>query len=124
MTIGNPWLTSPKYNADYTIVSGKGIENNCVRLLYVSGLGELCDFNYRFTAAYSKNWGLVLAGRVMPPSKNQFSGQLEVFHAVPFLKNTEASLGISGDRGTKYGNNLALLMGLRYTGLFILNSKH
>jgi len=49
---------------------------------------------------------------------------LEVFHALPFLKNTEASLGISGDRGTKYGNNLALLMGLRYTGQFLLNKKH
>jgi len=117
MTLGNPWLTSPKYNTDEWV----GIENNCVRLFYVAGLGELDDFKYRFTAAYSKNWGLV--ARTMPPSKNQFSGQLEVFHALPFLKNTEASLGISGDRGTKYGNNLALLMGLRYTGQFLLKSK-
>ena len=118
MTIGNPWLTSPKYNTDGLVV----IENNCVRLFYLSGMGELNDFNYRFTTAYSMNWGLI--SRVMAPSKRQFSGQLEVFHALPFLKNTEASLGISGDRGTKYGNNLALLMGLRYTGQFLLNKKH
>lgn len=118
MTIGNPWLTSPKYNTDGRV----NIQNNFVRLLYFSGLGELRHFNYRFTSAYSLNWGQY---HVAPgPPKKQFSGQLEVFHALPFLKNTEASLGISSDRGTKYGNNLALLMGLRYTGQFILNKKH
>jgi len=118
MTIGNPWLTSPKYNTD----GGVGIQNNCVRLFYISGLGVLNDFNYRFTGAYSLNWGFAHLFRTTP--KKQFSGQLEVFHALPFLKNTEASLGISGDRGTKYGNNLALLMGLRYTGQFLLKNKH
>ncbi len=118
MTIGNPWLTSPKYNTN----GGVNFQNNTVRLFYVSGLGTLCRFNYRFTGAYSLNWGQF---HVDPyPPKKQFSGQLEVFHALPFLKNTEGSLGISGDRGTKYGNNLALLMGLRYTGQFILTKKH
>jgi len=118
MTIGNPWLTSPKYNTDGRV----DILNNSVRLFYFSGLGELHHFNYRFTCGYSLNWGQF---HVVPgPPKKQFSGQLEVFHALPFLKNTEASLGISGDRGTKYGNNLALLMGLRYTGQFILNKKY
>jgi len=126
MTIGNPWLTSPKYNADYntdrTIIQGKGIKNNCLRLWYFSALGELNDFNYRVTAAYSKNWGFSKA--ILDPVKNQFSGQLEVFHALPFLKNTEGSLGFSGDRGSKYGNNFAVLMGIRYTGQFTLNKKH
>lgn len=118
MTIGNPWLTSPKYNTDGHV----NIQNNTVRLFYVAGLGEIHHFNYRFTSAYSLNWG---QEHVVPgPPKKQFSGQLEVFHALPFLKNTEGSLGISGDRGTKYGNNLALLMGLRYTGQFILTKKH
>lgn len=118
MTIGNPWLTSPKYNTN----GGVDFQNNCVRLLYFSGLGEINRFNYRFTTAYSHNWGTIQMSRSAP--KRQFSGQFEVFHALPFLKNTEASLGISGDRGAKYGNNLALLMGLRYTGQIHLNKKH
>jgi len=113
MTIGNPWLTSPKYNTD----GGVGIQNNCVRLIYLSGLGELNKFKYRFTGAYSLNWGYSHPAPTVP--KKQFSGQLEVFHALPFLKNTEASVGIAGDRGTKYGNNVALLLGLRYTGQFV-----
>jgi len=115
--VGNPWLTSPIYNTD----GGVGFQNNCVRLFYVAGMGEVNDFKYRFTTAYSKNWGL--AARVMPPSKDQFSGQLEVSHALPFVKNTDASVGVSCDRGSKYGNNLAVLIGLRYYGHFLLNSK-
>jgi len=118
MTIGNPWLTSPKYNTD----GGVGIENNCVRLWYFSGLGTLKGFNYHLTTAYSHNWGL--EQRTQSTPKKQFSGQLEVFHALPFLQNTEASLGISGDRGTQYGNNFALLVGVRYTGQIILHKTH
>jgi hypothetical protein len=118
MTIGNPWLTSPKYNTDGVV----NTENNCLRLFYFSALGELMDFNYRITAAYSKNWGY--AKPILDPVKNQFSGQLEVFHALPFLQNTEASLGLSGDRGSKYGNNVAVMFGLRYTGQLTLNKKH
>lgn len=114
MAIGNPWLTSPKYNTDGSV----GFQNNCVRLFYLSGLGALKEYNYRFTTAYSLNWGQVKPYPTTP--LRQFSGQLEVFHELPFLKHTEASLGISGDRGAKYGNNLALLMGFRYTGQFIL----
>lgn len=117
MTMGNPWISSPKYNTDGNV----DFQNNCVRLWYVSGLGQIQQFNYRFTAAHSRNWGLVHPMRTTP--KRQFSAQLEVFHALPFLKNTEASLGLSGDRGAPYGNNLALLMGLRYTGILLLE-KH
>ncbi|HET9571595.1 MAG TPA: capsule assembly Wzi family protein [Bacteroidales bacterium] len=118
MTIGNPWLTSPKYNTD----GGVGIQNNCVRLWYFSGLGEMNEFNYRITMAYSLNWGWVKP--IRSTSMRQFSGQLEVFRPFPYLKNTEISLGLSGDRGKKYGNNFALLLGLRYSGQFLLNKKH
>jgi len=118
MTIGNPWLTSPKYNTDGWV----GLENNCVRLFYLSGMGAWRQFNYRFTTAYSLNWGFIQMSRSSP--KRQFSGQLEAFHALPFLKNTEASLCISGDRGAQYGNNLALLLGLRYTGQLLYTKKH
>lgn len=118
MAIGNPWLTSPKYNTDGNI----GFENNSLRLLHFSALGEICQTKYRLTTAYSNNYGY--PDNLYVPPKKQFSGQLELFHALPFLKNAEASLGISGDRGSLYGNNLALLIGFRYTGQFILNKKY
>jgi hypothetical protein len=117
MTIGNPWLTSPKYNSDGAVI----FENNSLRMFYLSALGEICQTKYRLTTAYSINYGNPDKLYAFP--KKQFSGQLDVFHTLPFLQNAEGSLSISGDRGSLYGNNLALLIGFRYTGLFILN-KH
>jgi hypothetical protein len=113
MSIANPWVTSPKYNTDGNVI----FENNKVRLWYFSGLGELADYRYRATLAFCRNFGSVY--NTYPEPKNQFSGQLEVSHDLPFFKRTEVSLGLSGDRGSMYGNNFALLLGIRYSGNLI-----
>jgi hypothetical protein len=110
MTIGNPWLTSPKYNTDGSVK----LENNKVRLWYFSGKGQLGDYRYRTTVALSKNFGC--PNGTYPSSRNQFSGQMEVSRNLPFLKNLEVSLGASGDRGGMYGNNFSVLLGVRYSG--------
>ena len=110
MTIGNPWLTSPKYNKD----GSASIINNTVRLYYFSGIGKVKSVNYRLTLAYSKNFGLTAP--IYPESKNQFSWQLETSTTSKIIKNTQISLGISGDRGSMYGNNLALILGVSYSG--------
>ena len=112
MTIGNPWITSPKYNAD----GSPSIANNVVRLYYFSGTGIIHTFNYKLTLAYSKNYGLPKA--IYDNYKKQFSWQLETSRAVNFLKNTRMSLGISGDRGAMYGNNLAVIVGVSYSGFW------
>jgi len=112
MTIGNPWLTSPKYNAD----GSPSITNDVVRLYYFSGTGIIHTFNYRLTLAYSKNYGLAKA--IYESYKKQYSWQLETSRAVYFLKNTRMSLGISGDRGAMYGNNLAVMLGISYSGFW------
>jgi len=110
MTIGNPWITSPKYNQD----GSTSILNNTVRLYYFSGKGEFKAINYRLTLAYSENYGL--ANQIYLSCKRQFSYQLETSTALNFLKNTKASLAFSGDRGAMYGNNLALSFGLSWNG--------
>jgi len=112
MTIGNPWLTSPKYNNDGSTT----IVNNTVRLYYFSGKGSIKSVNYRLTLAYSKNYGLTAP--IYPESKDQLSWQLETSTALKYIKNTQISVGISRDRGSMYGNNLALLLGVSYSGLF------
>jgi hypothetical protein len=118
MTIGNPWLTSPKYNTDGRV----SIENNNLRLWYFSGMGEIGATNYCLTLANSVNYGC--PGAMYSAPRNQFSGQLEFFHDLPMLKNTEASLGLSGDLGSQYGNNVALLVGIRHTGQIMKLKKH
>ena len=110
MTIGNPWLTSPKYNKD----GSTSIVNNTVRLYYFSGKGRIESINYKLTLAYSENFGQTAA--IYQNCKKQFSWQLETSTPAKFMKNTQISIGISGDRGAMYGNNLSLIMGVTYSG--------
>jgi len=118
MTIGNPWITSPKYNQDGSLST----TNNIVRLYYFSGKGEYKSLNYRLTLAYSENFGFENPGIISNPSyencKRQVSYQLETSTALNFLRNTRLSLALSGDRGTMYGNNVALMMGVSWSGVF------
>jgi len=123
MTIGNPWITSPKYNTD----GSQWVENNLVRLYYFSGKGAYKSLDYRLTLAYSENFGMINDNRTTPSYQNykkQMSGQVEVSTPVSFLKNARISLGISGDRGSMYGNNLAVLLGFSYNGIFQLKNNH
>jgi len=112
MTIGNPWLTSPKYNKD----GSPSIVNNTLRLYYFSGKGSIKTINYRLTLAYSENFGHTAP--IYTSYKRQLSWQLETSTAAKFLKNTQISLGLSGDRGSMYGNNLALILGISYSGFW------
>jgi len=112
MTIGNPWITSPKYNQDGVPVT----KNNTVRLYYFSGKGEYKSLNYKMTMAYSENFGT--ANILYPDCKRQVSYQLETSTKLNFIKNTTASLVLSGDNGAMYGNNLALILGLSWSGIF------
>lgn len=109
MTIGNPWLTSPKYNDGGAI----DIQNNMVRLYYFSGLGTIKDINYKATIAYSQNFGN--PGWVHD-SKDQFSWQIETEKNIG--RNLKLSLGFSGDNGRMYGNNYALIAGICWNGAF------
>ena len=111
MTIGNPWLTSPKYNQNGSIT----ILNNTVRLYYFSGKGNFNLLNYRMTMAYSENYGL--AAQVYDNCKRQLSYQLETSTPLKFMTNTKVSLAISGDKGTQYGNNMALILGISWSGI-------
>ena len=117
MTIGNPWITSPKYNQDGSLST----LNNLVKLYYFSGKGLYKSVDYRLTLAYSENFGFENPGYRSNPGystcKRQVSYQLETSTALSFLKNTKASLALSGDRGAMYGNNLALSFGLSWNGV-------
>lgn len=111
MTIGNPWLTSPKYNTD----GSEYVSNNLVRLYYFSGKGEYKSVNYKLTLAYSENYGLNTL--TFDNCKRQLSYQLETSTPLNFLNNAKISLAISGDNRTQYGHNLALIFGISYSGI-------
>lgn len=113
MAIGNPWLTSPKFNENGSV----SFLNNKVRLYYAAGMGCLRDVSYKATFAFSENWGS--PGLTFDKCKRQFSYQLDLAKPLHSLKNTKVTFGLSGDRGGMYGNNFALLLGISYSGNFL-----
>ena len=113
MAIGNPWLTSPKYNENGSL----SFLNNKVKLYYMAGMGCLKDVSYKATFAYSENWGS--PSILYDKCKRQFSYQLDMAKPLHSLKNTQVTFGVSGDRGGMYGNNFALLLGISYSGNFL-----
>lgn len=113
MTIGNPWITSPKFNKDGSLST----QNNTVRLYYFSGKGKIKAVDYRLTLAYSKNYGFTKP--IYPEDKKQFSWQFEVFSPLRLVKNTTLNMAISEDYGSVYGNNLNLILGITYSGFGI-----
>jgi hypothetical protein len=117
MTIGNPWISSPRYNQDGSLAT----LNNYVRLYYFSGKGEYKSLDYKMTLAYSENFGTETSNRTIPSYENckrQVSYQIETSTALNSRKNLRGSLALSGDNGAQYGNNIALILGISWSGIF------
>ena len=111
MTIGNPWLTSPKYNTNGSTT----IENNTIRLYYFSGEGKVKSVDYRLTLAKSKNYGETKA--LYDGYLKQFSWQVEASTPLKFLRNTRITMGFSKDDGAMYGNSTTLFIGFSVRGI-------
>lgn len=115
MTQGNPWLTSPKYNPNYEGGQVSFI-NNKVRLYHVAGTGSIGLLDYTAVLAYSRNYGTSKHISLPIVCKEQFSWLLNTEMPCPYIKQTRLTMSFSGDRGEQYGNNYALLLGLRWEG--------
>lgn len=110
MTMGNPWITSPKYNKDGNVE----MENNMVRLYYLSGMGIIKNTSYKVTLAKSDNYGSCY--NPYETKRSQFSWQIET--DTPIKNNFSFQAGFSNDIGDMYGNNFAVLFGLTWNGSF------
>lgn len=111
MTIGNPWLTSPRYNTNGSTT----IENNTIRLYYFSGEGKINSIKYKITLAKSKNYGFTRA--IYESYKSQFSWQFEATLPLPYSKNSFLTAGYSKDTGEMYGNNSTFFLGFSISGI-------
>lgn len=109
MTLGNPWISSPRYNTDGVLFS----KNSSVKMMYVSAMGSVQSVGYRLTMAHSQNYGVLTRYRY--ESKTQFSYAMLL--DVPVKKwgpRWFMQLGLAGDIGEQYGNQHALTLGLTY----------
>ncbi len=110
MTIGNPWLTSPKYNTN----GERGVINTLVRLYYVAATGRCGNLNYQANVAYSINYGTNY--QLYYPGRKQLSWYVDTWKRLSFRQPCSLHIGFSGDRGSMYGDNLALLLGISWEG--------
>jgi len=115
MTLGNPWLTSPKYNANYEN-GAVSFFNNKVRVYHVAGTGHVGPLDYTGVFAYALNYGTMHPLSVTTICKKQYSWMLNTEMPCPYINQTRLTMGFSGDLGKQYGNNYALLLGLRWEG--------
>lgn len=115
MTLGNPWLTSPKYNPGYEYGQVHFI-NNKVRVYHAAGTGSIGLLDYTAVFAYSRNFGTMQPFAGPDVCKQQYSWLLNTEMPFPHLKQTRLTMNVSGDVGEQYGNNFAFLLGLRWEG--------
>lgn len=97
-TIGNPYLTSPLYNADGTPYS----LNTRVRVHRVGVRGHIYGFRYSLIASYARNYGNSQY-QVRPLSHNT-ALLLDVHRLVPQAWNLNFGLRLAADIGDQFGN--------------------
>ena len=97
-TIGNPYLTSPLYNADGTLYT----LNSRVRVHRLGVRGNIYGFTYRLLASYARNYGNSQY-QVHPLSRNM-AVLLEVNRHVPEAWGLDFGIRLAADFGSQFGN--------------------
>lgn len=121
LTIGTPFITSPLFNQNIQDPSNICIWNNRVRAHHFGAEGFMnADLSYRIMASYSKNEGLY-ASTINVPEVFRFEGPRYQWSwrtdlSYHFRKqNITAILSIAGDQGSMYGDNIGVMLGMRYS---------
>lgn len=112
MTIGNPLITSPVYNADHNIY----FYNNRVRALHIGIDGDPNDWlSWRFLATITRNWGTY--SEPLDDVRNEQYFLAEATFKPTRLAGWQATLGIGYDHGDldMLGNSLGVQLTLRKT---------
>ncbi|TVQ06455.1 MAG: hypothetical protein EA361_19780 [Bacteroidetes bacterium] len=120
MTIGTPFITSPLFNQDIDHPSNIRIWNNRVRAHHFGVEGFLFkDLSYRMRMSYSKNEGIYASNITVPEvfsfdgPRYQWSWRTDWSYRFE-RQNITATLSVAGDKGSMYGDNLGVMLGMRY----------
>jgi hypothetical protein len=108
--IGTPFITSPVYNKNGEIYT----MNNRVQVHHFGMEGDINNYNYRFLASFSKNYGTY--GVPESDMKRNTSLLLEINKQFPKLSNIELSCSMGADFGRLYGNSVGILFSIRKRG--------
>ena len=104
LTLGNPFLTSPLYNAAFGRDHQLVFFNNRVKAWHVGLSGDPADdWHWRTLLSFSRNWGTY--DIPLPDMLRQTSVMAEVTYTPRFARGWQASAGIAYDHGKLLGNS-------------------
>lgn len=110
-SMGNPFITSPLYNADGSIAT----LNSRVRAYHVGVRGDIYGFQYRLLASYARNYGNDNASRQVLSTNTALL--LEVTRHVEQAWGLDFGLRLATDLGTQWGNQFGAMITIRKNGV-------
>ena len=118
MSIGSPFVKSPLYNQDGYM----RYRDNVLRGFHAAITGYFAPrWNYRLMGSYRKAWGTPIIPRAC--SVDDFSMMLEVKRIFLGKRNLVATGSIAMDRGSLYGNNWGVTLGISYSGSIKIKNR-
>ena len=110
-TLGNPFLTSPVYNADGTIYT----HNSMVQAHFAGIKGDIYGFRYRLMGSYVRNYGN--NNRTPQLQSTNTALLLEVQKHVEKAWGLDFALSLAADIGNQFGNQFGAMLTIRKQGL-------
>ncbi|MGN1240280.1 MAG: hypothetical protein ACI4TV_05335, partial [Paludibacteraceae bacterium] len=110
-TLGNPFLTSPVYNADGTVYT----QNSMVQAHFAGIKGDIYGFRYRLLCSYVRNYGN--NNRTPQLQSTNTALLLEVQKHVEKAWGLDFSLSLAADIGNQFGNPFGAMLTIRKQGL-------
>jgi hypothetical protein len=112
MSIGSPFVKSPLYNQDGYM----RYRDNVLRGFHAAVSGWLHEaWSYRLKVSYRKAWGTPIIPRA--GSVDDVSMALQLNYRPSFYGPWRVNATVAMDRGSLYGNNWGVQIGISYNGL-------
>lgn len=117
-TMGTPFITSPLYNKDGYL----GFTNNITRAFHGGIDGTIIEgLKYKVLASHQRGWGTSYAPSI--DIKHQFSAMLQLDYTHNKTKGWNFSIAGAFDKGTLFGDNWGVQIGVRKSGELLNLSK-
>ena len=116
--MGTPFITSPLYNKDGYL----GFTNNITRAFHGGIDGTIIEgLKYKVLASHQRGWGTSYAPSIN--IKHQFSAMLQLNYTHNKTKGWNFSVAGAFDKGTLFGDNWGVQIGVRKSGELLNLSK-
>ena len=110
-TIGNPFITSPIYNADGTIST----LNNRVKAHFIGIKGDIYGYKYRVMCSYADNYGTYNR----PLRSTNTAILIECSKHVEKAWGLDFGFAFAGDFGNQFGNTFGAMLTIKKQGILI-----